>query len=143
MESDTVNDKLNVAVVGMGKMGLSHFAIVNAHPAVTAIACESTGFLADGLEKYVSNKVCRSYADLLAYDDLDAVVIATPSRSHAAMVRQALDRRLNVFCEKPCCLDWGDSQRLSAQAPTQGLVGEVGYHARGWASVRDMKGLLY
>ncbi|MEO6718409.1 MAG: Gfo/Idh/MocA family oxidoreductase [Novosphingobium sp.] len=137
-----MNDKLNVAVVGMGKMGLSHFAIVNAHPAVTAIACESTGFLADGLEKYVSSKVCRSYADLLAYDDLDAVVIATPSRSHAAMVRQALDRRLNVFCEKPFCLDWRDSEALSAQAAEHGLVGQVGYHYRFVASFREMKRIL-
>lgn len=137
-----MNDKLNVAVVGMGKMGLSHFAIVNAHPAVTAIACESTGFLADGLEKYISNKVCRSYADLLAYDDLDAVVIATPSRSHAAMARQALDKRLHVFCEKPFCLDWRDSEALSAQAAEHGLVGQVGYHYRFVASFREMKRIL-
>ena len=137
-----MSDKLNVAVAGMGKMGLSHFAIVNAHPEVTAIACETSAFLADGLDKYVSNKVCRSYADLLALDDLDAVVIATPSRSHTAMVRQALDRRLHVFCEKPFCLDWRDSAALSAQATEHGLVGQVGYHYRFVASFREMKRIL-
>ena len=137
-----MNDKLNIAVVGMGKMGLSHFAIVNAHPGVTAIACESTGFLADGLDKYVPNKVCRSYTELLAETNVDAVVIATPSRSHAAMVRQALDKRWHVFCEKPFCLDWRDSQALAAQAAEHHLVGQVGYHYRYVASFREMKRIL-
>lgn len=137
-----MNDKLKVAVVGMGKMGLSHFAIVNAHPDVTAVACESTGFLADGLDKYVSNKVFRSYTDLLEAEGIDAVVIATPSRSHAAMVRQALDRKWHVFCEKPFCLDWRESEELAARAGERGLIGQVGYHYRHVASFREMKRIL-
>ena len=42
---------------------------------------------------------------MLAEVELDAVVIATPSRTHAAMVRAALERGLHVFCEKPFSLD--------------------------------------
>ncbi len=94
------------------------------------------------MDKYISNKVCRSYAELLADDTVDAVVIATPSRSHAAMVRQALDRRWHVFCEKPFCLDWRDSQALAAQATEHRLIGQVGYHYRYVASFREMKRVL-
>ena len=137
-----MRDNLTVAVVGLGKMGLSHFAIVNAHPCVTAVACESTGFLADGLDKYVPNKVCRSFSDLLAIDTIDAVVIATPSRSHAGLVRQALAKGWHVFCEKPFCLDWRESEALASQAAEQGLIGQVGYHYRYVASFAEMKRVL-
>lgn len=137
-----MEDKLNIAVVGMGKMGLSHFAIANAHPDVNAIACESIGFLADGLDKYISKKVVRSFSDLLGKDDVDAIIIATPSRSHSAMVRQALDKRWHVFCEKPFCLDATDSEALAAQATAQGLVGQVGYHYRYVATFREMRRIV-
>lgn len=137
-----MNDRVTVAIVGMGKMGLSHYAIFNAHPNVTAVASESNGFIADGLEKYLPNRVYRSYAELLAADGIDAVVIATPSRSHGAMVREALERRWHVFCEKPFCLDWRESEELAARATEHHLVGQVGYHYRYVASFQEMKRIL-
>ena len=42
---------------------------------------------------------------LLAEVELDAVLIATPTRLHAPMVRTALERGLHVFCEKPLTPD--------------------------------------
>ena len=39
---------LDVAVVGLGKMGLSHLSIVRAHPDVNLVGvCDSTGYLLD------------------------------------------------------------------------------------------------
>ncbi len=122
---------LRVGMVGLGKMGLSHHAIVNAHPGVNVVAaCDQTAYLTDVLAKHAGLKCYDDYDRMLAGEALDAVVIATPSKLHAAMVGKALDRGLHVFCEKPFVLDVADGERLAALAETKGLVNQVGYHYR-------------
>ena len=98
---DPKSQKIKVAVVGLGKMGMSHFAMVNAHPDVETIACDGSAFLTSVLTKNIPNKVHKDFDTMLAEEILDAVVIATPSRAHASMVEKALEAGLHVFCEKP------------------------------------------
>ena len=137
-----MTSKIKVAVVGLGKMGLSHFALVNAHPDVEAVACDSSGLLTDVLSRNIPSKVYRDYAAMLEQEPLDAVVIATPSRHHAAMVRMALERKLHVFCEKPFTLNWQDAEALADMAEQAGLVNQVGYHCRFVGAFRHMYELL-
>ena len=134
--------KVKTAVVGLGKMGLSHFSMVNAHPDVAGVACDGSGFLVDVLSRNIATPIYKSYDDLLAQEPLDAVVIATPSRLHAPMVEAALNKGLHVFCEKPFCLDWADSARLTQLAADKGLVAQVGYHYRYVGAFREMKRLV-
>jgi len=133
---------LRIAVVGLGKMGLSHFAIVNAHAMTETVACDASGFLADGIRKYARLPVYRDYDDLLAKEKLDAVLIATPSRLHAPMVRKALEAGLHVFCEKPFCLDWNDSEALTQLAAARGRVTQVGYHYRYVGAFQEVKRIV-
>lgn len=137
-----MSGKVKIAVVGLGKMGLSHFSMVNAHPRTCTVACDGAGFMVDILAKNISVPIYKDYEDLLAKEDLDAVVIATPSRSHASMVMAALEKRINVFCEKPFCLDWSDSARLTEMAEDKGLVAQVGYHYRYVGAFAQMKRLI-
>ena len=132
-----------MAVVGLGKMGLSHMAIVNAHPDVElAAVCDSSNYVLAVLEKYTGVRTFSDYDALLRDVDLDAVVIATPSRTHAQMVRAALERELNVFCEKPFTLSVTDADELSAVARQKGLVTQVGYHNRFVGAFAEVKKLL-
>ena len=134
---------IRVAVCGLGKMGASHLAIVNAHPlvAVTAV-CDPTGYILDVLKKYTGIKGYADYAEMLKSEALDAVIVATPSRLHAPMVEQALMAGLHVFCEKPFCLDPSDSARLGALADGRRLVNQVGYHNRFVGAFQEMKRLV-
>ena len=44
---------IRTAMVGLGKMGLSHLAILRAHPALEVVAgCDSSAYLTDILSKY-------------------------------------------------------------------------------------------
>ena len=122
---------LRVGMIGLGKMGLSHHAIVNAHPGVKVVAaCDQTAYLTDVLTKYTGLKCYDDYDQLLAGEALDAVIIATPSKLHASMVEKALNKGLHVFCEKPFVLDPADGERLATLAESKGLVNQVGYHYR-------------
>ncbi|WP_299841322.1 Gfo/Idh/MocA family oxidoreductase [uncultured Jannaschia sp.] len=133
---------IDIAVVGLGKMGLSHFSMVNAHPQARTVACDGAGFMVDVLSRNVSAPIHKDYERMLAEAKLDAVVIATPSRLHAPMVRAALDRGLHVFCEKPFCLDWTDGMALADLAEAKGVVNQVGYHYRYVGAFREMKRIL-
>jgi scyllo-inositol 2-dehydrogenase (NADP+) len=133
---------LNVGLIGLGKMGISHLAIVNAHPGVKLIGiCDTASYLRGVLTKYTGIKTYSDYRTLLA-DDLNAVIIATPSRFHGEMVRAALDSRVNVFCEKPFCLDVAEGAKLAELADRSGVVNQVGYHYRFVASFNEAKRLI-
>ncbi|WP_299964534.1 Gfo/Idh/MocA family oxidoreductase [uncultured Roseobacter sp.] len=116
--------------------------MINAHPDVDAVACDGSGFMVDVLSRNISTPIYKDYTDMLAREPLDAVVIATPSRMHAPMVQAALEKNCHVFCEKPFCLDWADSLRLSELATSKGLVAQVGYHYRYVGAFQEMKRLI-
>ncbi len=134
---------IRIAVVGLGKMGLSHLAIVNAHPDVElAAVCDASGYVLGVLKKYTGATTYSDYDTMLRECELDAVLIATPSRTHAKMVRAALDRGLHVFCEKPFTLSVKDGEELTALAREHGLVTQVGYHNRFVGAFAEVKRLL-
>jgi len=134
---------IRVGAVGLGKMGLSHQALLNMHPGVElAAVCDSSGYVLGVLKKHTGMATYGDYEEMLAEADLDAVLIATPSRFHAEMVRSALERGLHVFCEKPLTLDPEDSERLAETASQRGLVTQVGYHNRFIATFAELKALL-
>lgn len=134
---------LNVGLVGVGKMGLSHLSILNAHPMVKSVAvCESSAYVRSILEKYSGFKTYDSYPKFLEAGGFEAVVIATPSKLHAHMVRNALDKSLHVFCEKPFCLDPRESRELADLAVQRKLVNQVGYHYRFVGTFREAKSLI-
>jgi predicted dehydrogenase len=133
---------IRVGVVGLGKMGLSHHALMHAHPEVEAIACDASKFVLGVLQKNTGVSAYNDYATMLAEAELDAVVIATPSSAHAGMVRAAFDRGLHVFCEKPLTLSPEESSELSELARERGLVTQVGYHNRFVGAFREVRALL-
>lgn len=134
---------VRVGVVGMGKMGLSHLAIVNAHAGVElAAVCDSAKFVLDVLGKYTGIAGFTDYEKMLAEVPLDAVLIATPSTLHAPMVRAALAKGLHVFCEKPFCMSAAEGAELAASARATGRVCQVGYHNRFIGSFREVKRLI-
>lgn len=130
-------------MVGLGKMGLSHHAIVNMHPeAELAAVCDTSNYALDVLSKYTGVATYTDYDSMLREVPLDAVVIATPSRTHAGMVRAALERDIHVFCEKPFTLDPSDSEALAELARDRGLVTQVGYQNRFVGTFQEVKRLL-
>lgn len=122
---------IKTAMVGLGKMGLSHLAILRAHPDLDVVAgCDATAYLTDILSKHSGLKCYGDFDAMLRSEKLDALVVATPSKLHAPMVQAALERGLDVFCEKPFVLDVGDGERLVELARSRARVTQVGYHYR-------------
>lgn len=134
---------IRVAVVGLGKMGLSHLAMIRAHPDVeVAAVVDSTPYVLDVLSKYTGLATFRDMSRAIDEVDLDAVIVATPTRLHVQMVREALEAGLHVFCEKPLCLSPEDSESLAALGRRRDLVTQVGYHNRFVGTFSEVKELV-
>lgn len=122
---------IRTAIVGLGKMGLSHLAILNSHPDLDIVGiCDSVGYVRDVLTKYTGLPCYDDFDRMLVETKAEAVVVAVPSRLHAPMVEKALTSGTHVFCEKPFVLDASDGERLVALAESRRLVTQVGYHYR-------------
>lgn len=132
-----------IAVVGLGKMGVSHLSIANATPGIKVVAiCDSSAMIGGMIGKYMKVPFFASYDDVLSVPDLDGVIVATPTRHHDAMIRQALAAGLHVFCEKPLTLAASVSADLARIAIDSGLAGQVGYHNRYVGTFAEAKRLV-
>jgi predicted dehydrogenase len=134
---------IKLAVVGLGKMGVSHLSMINAHPDVNLVAvCDTAGYMLDVLGKYTGMTTYTDFGKMLNEVEMDAMIIATPSTFHADMVRKAMEKGIAVFCEKPFTLDHNESVVLAELAESKKLVNQVGYHYRFVGAFQEVKRLL-
>jgi len=131
------------AIIGLGKMGLSHLSIANAHPQIQLrCVCDTSRYVLDVLQKYTGLKTYTDFSRMLREEELDCIFVATPSKYHADIVTAALESKLHVFCEKPFAIEPQAGYRLAELAERKGLVNQVGYHYRFVASFNEARRLL-
>ena len=122
---------LRGGIIGFGRMGLTHFSILNAHPNVEIVAvCDSSSFLRGNAARYMEIKAFRDPRKMLDEMNLDFIVVATPTASHAEMVNAALKKGLHVFVEKPFTLDDQQGQTVLRLLQNKPIVNQVGYVLR-------------
>lgn len=132
-----------LAIIGLGKMGISHLAIANATPGIAiAAVCDSSVLVGRLVEKYCKIPYFSDFHQVLEHGGLDAIVVATPTRAHESMIRAALELGLHIFCEKPLTLSAQISLELAALAKEKSVVTQVGYHNRFVATFAEAKRLI-
>ena len=131
------------AIIGLGKMGLSHLSIASAHPDIQLrCVCDTSRYMLEVLQKYTGLRTYTDFARMLREEELDCLFVATPSKYHDNIVGAALESNLHVFCEKPFALEPQTGYRLAETAERKGLVNQVGYHCRYLATFNEAKRLL-
>ena len=105
-----------VAHAGVGGWG-KNVARVVAELAELAWICDiDETRRAEYAERHPRARVTGSFADVLADDEVDAVVIATPVPTHYELARQALESGKHVFVEKPPAMRTEEMEELVALA---------------------------
>ena len=133
-----------VAIVGAGHWGphlVRNFSTLHGSQALWVVETS------DARRKLVSERfqgvtVTPDLADALDDDRVDAVVIATPTSTHAAMVEAALRAGKHVLVEKPLTSDIDSATRLCELAEANGLVLMVGHVFLFNSAVNAAKGYI-
>lgn len=119
---------LQGAVIGLGRMGLTHFSILNNHPEVRFVAvCDSSSFILKNCVERLGLEIYSDYRKLIDKSDLDFVIVSTPTSSHARIVKYALANDIHVFVEKPFTLSINEGQEIVNMLNGNKLVNQVGY----------------
>lgn len=84
----------------------------------------------------------ESLADVLARDDIDALVVTAPNDQHAGIIEAAAAAGKHVYTEKPVAVDLADVRRIERAVTASGIVFAVGHSARRLSGLREMKRLL-
>jgi predicted dehydrogenase len=134
---------IRVGLIGAGKMGISHYALLGANPRVeVAAVCDSVTYITSALRKHTGVLTFKDHERMMDEAKLDCVFVATPTSTHFEAAKHALERGLHVFVEKPLCLDPEESRKLADLARERNLVNQVGYHNRFIGCFRETQRLV-
>jgi predicted dehydrogenase len=132
-----------IGLIGAGKMGISHYAILGANPRVkVAAVCDSMSYVTSALRKHTGIETFKDFRKMIEAAALDAVVVATPTASHYEAALVALEHGLAVFVEKPLCLDPAQSATLAELARQKSKANQVGYHNRFIGTFQETRRLV-
>lgn len=122
-------DIVRIGIIGMGRMGLTHYPIINTHPSVEIVSvADTSSLILDMLQKYIPKlKTYTDFKDLLNARDIDGVIVCTPSFLHYDACKLAGENGIAVFCEKPFTTSPGKALELAELFESKGLVNQVGY----------------
>jgi len=97
---------------------------------------------AEFAERYPDARVTGDFEELLAADEVDAVVIATPVPTHYPLARAALEAGKHVFVEKPPAMRAVEMEELIGLAEARGLVLMPGHLLLYHPAVQKLKELI-
>lgn len=95
---------IRFGVLGAGRIGKVHAATIAANPkAKLSYVADAFPAAAEQLAQQTGARVA-SVEDIIAASDVDAVLIATPTPSHADLIEAAAKAGKHILCEKPVSL---------------------------------------
>jgi predicted dehydrogenase len=117
------NGRIRIGVIGAGAIAqLAHLPVLAKMRGAELVAlCDNDGPKARALaDRFGVPDVFTDIEDLLEFDELDAVVIATPNHLHEPHVLSALAAKVDVLCERPLAFTAKGVDRLLAAAARGG-----------------------
>jgi predicted dehydrogenase len=138
-----MEQKIKVCIIGLGKMGISHLAILGANSSVEVVGvCDNSKIVTAFLKKQTPFDVYDDFRKMINESKPDAVIVSVPTQYHAEIIEELLESRINVFSEKPLTTDAEISKRLADKSKNARLVSQVGYHNHFIGTFIEMKRLI-
>lgn len=125
--------QLGVGVIGAGTLGKRHaenirYAIPEAR--LVAVADADSRRAAEVANELGAEHSYDSAEDLVAQRDVEAVVIASPSKFHASATVTAAAAGKHIFCEKPSALTLEEADAAQRAAAKAGVMLQIGFMRR-------------
>jgi len=133
---------LNVGLIGVGRIGKlhgEHLAYRVPGARLAAIADVDAGAARAVADTLRVPDAYGDYGEILGRADIDAVVVCTPTTTHAALIMEAARAGKHVFCEKPIALDLARIDEALAAVETAGVKLQIGFNRRFDANFRRVR----
>jgi len=116
--------KLRIGLIGAGSIAKRHLKTFNANPNADVVCiCDMNEERVQAMAKEFNvPNYCTDYMDILNDETVDAVVIVTPTFTHAPFVQEALNHGKHVMCEKPPALNVQEAQACADAAAKSGKL---------------------
>jgi len=142
----TGTDKIKMGLIGCGGYGNSDVRAAFKAGGVEIIALcdidsEHLESSADRIEKMQDSRprTFKHYEELLKTPGLQAVIIATPPHWHALMFIAALEKGLDVYCEKPLSYDIREGMAMVTAARKYDRIVQIGFQRRQSKAIRQAR----
>ncbi|SEM41110.1 myo-inositol 2-dehydrogenase / D-chiro-inositol 1-dehydrogenase [Gemmobacter aquatilis] len=120
-----------IAVLGCGRIGAMHAANIAAHPrASLAGVYDIYRPAAEAVAAKTGTRLFDSAEAVLACPDVDAVLIATATDTHADLLEAAVAAGKPILCEKPIDLSLARVNQCAARIAGRGVPIQLGFVRR-------------
>ena len=102
---------MRIGLLGVGRLGAAHAETLRSLPDVDALRIYDAD---PSRAAAVARNVGATAVDAIegAFEGVDAVVIVTPTDTHAALIAKAMDASLPTFCEKPIAIGIAETRAV-------------------------------
>lgn len=123
---------MRIALVGAGAFGEKHLDGLKLIDGVeiTSVISRRADQAAEVAAKYGARHSATELSEALQRDDVDAVILCTPTQMHAAQAIACMDAGKHVQVEIPLADSWADSEAVLKKQQETGLVCMVGHTRR-------------
>jgi predicted dehydrogenase len=135
---------IRIALIGFGYWGpnLARNLFDACRFDLAAIVDTRPDRLQDAARRFPGVETCRDADRVLARDDIEAVVVATPLGTHHALGLAAIERGKHVLVEKPLAASRADAEDLAERADRRGVRLMVDHTFVYTGAVRKMRALI-
>jgi predicted dehydrogenase len=141
------NNKLQIGIIGCGNIArtkhLPQLAKFKDEVDIVAFCdiVEDRAIAMKEMYGTADSKVFKCYKELLK-EDLDAVHVCTPNRSHAEITIAALNAGLHVMCEKPMAKTAEEAKAMVEAAKQSNKLLTIGYQNRFRVDTQVLKSMV-
>ena len=126
-------NKLRIGIVGAGRIGNVHAESITYHIPEAEVVMVTDPY-EEGARKLAERfgvpKYSKDYMDIINNKDVDAVLVCSPTPTHAEITIAALKAGKHVFCEKPVHTSIDCIKEVQKVAEETGLKLQIGFNRR-------------
>lgn len=140
-----MDKKVNLAVIGTGRMGSVHIANLVQHiPEANLCAlCDIRLDVAKEISsKHGIDRVVADYHELLDDPSIQAVMIITSTNTHAEIIKDVARAGKHIFCEKPIAMEIDSIRKALEEVKKAGVKLQIGFNRRFDKSFRKVREIV-
>ena len=133
-------NKVKLGIIGLGSIGNMHLGnSLKLHNATVAAVSDVSKKALKAAKIAGVKKTYTDYEQLLADEEIDAVVIALPNHLHLQCASKAADNRKHIFLEKPIARDVAEAKEIVSVSRRNSVKLMIGYPLRFNPIFRELK----